>query len=321
MKHFLTVLLLAIAFSGQSQILNYDFSTFTSEYSDLTNPTVITTETWDDPDLVIPVGFDFMFEGIIYNELFIGLSTGGLLIFQNGATTANALIAYSSDLIDVGYNDGEILSPISVQTSGTPGAQICKVEWKNCGFYNQVDEGIFPDRVSFQLWLYEGSNDIEIHFGPNTVKDFSVHDGWLTYGILQNADLNSGDIQFAHMLSGSSNNPTLVSTADLNTMFTLTLDTTPENGRVYRFASTVVSAPEVESNFGFNVYPTVTDGLINVQTSTNAPGTLEVRSISGQLLMQEIVKQTAQLDLSGLSAGCYFIRLVESNQTMKVIKQ
>lgn len=320
-KHLLILGFFALTILGQSQVLNYNFSTFIDEYADLTNPTVLTTETWDDPDLIVPLGFDFLFEGISYNELFIGYGVGGFLIFQNGATSANAIIATSADIIDVGYNDGEVMSPISYQVSGTPGSQICKVEWKNCGFYNQVDDGAFPDRVSFQLWIYEGSNDFEIRYGQNTVKDFSVYDGWLTHGILQNASLVSGELGYGHVLSGSTNNPTLVSSNDMNTLFTSTLDATPQNGRVYRFASTIVSTPELINESMLSIYPTVTDGFVMVNTNLDAPVQIEVLSISGQILIQTTVTRTSQLDLSGLSAGCYFIRLVDHNSTAKVIKQ
>lgn len=321
MKHLLIPILLVLAISSQSQVLNYNFSTFTSEYSDLTNPTVVSTETWDDPELLVPIGFNFLFEGISYTELFIGYGYGGIVIFQNGSDMANVIIAHSADIIDVGYNEGSVLSPISYQLSGTPGSQICKVEWKNCGFYNQVNDGVFPDRVSFQLWIYEGSNDFEVRYGQNSVKDFTVYDGWLTHGLLQNISLTSNNIGFGHILSGSTNAPTIISSGDENTLLSATLDATPENGRVYRFASTVVSLPEFTFDSKLKVYPSVTDGLVTVSTQVNVPLTIEVRSLSGQLLMQETVKQSTQLDLSGLSAGCYFIRSVESNQTMKVIKQ
>ena len=321
MKHLLTLGFFVLTILGQSQVLNYNFSTFTNEYSDLTNPTVLTTETWDDPDLIVPLGFDFLFECVSYNELFIGYGVGGFIIFQNGATLANAIIATSADIIDVGYNDGEIMSPISYQVSGTPGSQICKVEWKNCGFYNQAEEGIFPDRVSFQLWIYEGSNDFEIRYGQNTVKDFSVYDGWLTHGILQNASLVSNELGYGHVLSGSTNAPTLVSSSDEATLFTATLDATPENGRVYRFASTIVSTTEQTNELSLNVFPTVTDGFVTVNSNLDSPVQIEVLSINGQILIQKSVTRSSQLDLSGLSAGCYFIRMVESNQTMKVIKQ
>ena len=321
MKHLLTLGFFALTILGQSQVLNYNFSTFTNEYSDLTNPIVLTTETWDDPELVVPIGFDFLFEGASYNELYIGYGLGGFIIFQNGATLANAIIATSADIIDVGYNDGEVMSPISYQVSGTPGSQICKIEWKNCGFYNQAEEGIFPDRVSFQLWIYEGSNDFEIRYGQNTVKDFSVYDGWLTHGILQNASLVSNELGYGHVLSGSTNAPTLVSSSDEMTLFTATLDATPENGRVYRFASTIVSAPELINESTLNVFPTVTDGFVTVNSNLDSPVQIDVLSISGQILMQTSVTRSLQLDLSGLSAGCYFVRLVDSNQTVKVIKQ
>ena len=61
------------------------------------------------------------------------------------------------------------VSPISYATEGEAGSQIFKLQYKNAGFLGEEPDtsGLLPSSINFQIWFYEGSNDIEIHFGPS----------------------------------------------------------------------------------------------------------------------------------------------------------
>ena len=42
-----------------------------------------------------------------------------------------------------------------------PGRRVLKIEWKNAGIYEEYyDDKVSNDYINFQLWLYEGTNDI-----------------------------------------------------------------------------------------------------------------------------------------------------------------
>lgn len=317
MKTVFTLLSLLLASISYAQTFNYTFSTFTDDYTELEGATVYTEATWDDPEFVIPIGFDFWFEGQTYNQLFLGFGFGGSFIFQTSDVTGDVLFALSADIIDVGYNTGEMLSPISALTTGAPGERICKVEWKNCGFYNQSDEGIYPDRINFQLWLYEGSNDFEIRFGPNTVKDLSVYDDFLTCGIVQNLSFNSDALDGGHLLTGDPANPTVISSANLFELESANITGTPANGRVYKFGSLFIGVDESTVSSTSFVYPTISEGLFTVSASKNA--LIQIFNTNGQLVMEERIAGSKMMDCSFLEAGVYVVRSSEYNAPVKIV--
>ena len=94
-----------------AQTFNYNFSTFTAAYAPLTGTENATSSTWDDPDISVPIGFNFSFEGYVSDQLyFTGL--GGIVAFDQGLGIGNTMVVYSSDLIDAGYDEGTMETPI-----------------------------------------------------------------------------------------------------------------------------------------------------------------------------------------------------------------
>ncbi|MEJ2594274.1 MAG: hypothetical protein P8100_03915 [bacterium] len=80
-------------------------------------------------------------------------------------------------LLDNGTD--ESLSPIDYEIVGEPGDQILKIQWINAGI-REVDGDDDPDDyVNFQIWVCEGSNRIEIHYGASQTSDdsFGYNDG------------------------------------------------------------------------------------------------------------------------------------------------
>ncbi len=162
----------------------YSVSTSTGSYTDLVDPISLNNGfTWDDPiSLVIPLGFDFDFMGVTTNEFILDGGLGGTLVIDNGEDMIPVLTATAHDLVDraAGADIIELqpnsLSPISYKLTGEPGSQILKLEWKNVGFYSDLDqnEGLSTDYMNLQLWLYEGSNEIEIHHGPKSLENQEI---------------------------------------------------------------------------------------------------------------------------------------------------
>jgi hypothetical protein len=66
-------------------------------------------------------------------------------------------------------------------------------------------------------------------------------------------------------------------------------------------------------------YPNPTTGMLNVRSAVNEVLTLEVYSITGQLMHSQSFKGQAQADLSSFSNGMYFYKV--SNTTGQVVKQ
>ena len=217
--------------SRNSGAFNYTLTTLTETYADLTGAVSVNNgEVWDEPEYLILMPFPFELNGHEISFLQFASSGAGLI-----STTANPdvfvyLLPFETDLMDRGYIEGVSMSPISMKVEGAPGSRILKLEIKNAGSYNEMDaNGTLDMHISFQWWLYEGSNKIEFRFGPS-----SIEDPGLFYGGLSGAFLGLTDVDIVeevlinpHLLEGNVAAPSL----------TVTLTPvmgTPANGTVYR---------------------------------------------------------------------------------------
>ena len=196
---------------------SYDFSYNTGTYTDLTGSTSLNNaQTWDDPEYVISIGFSFEF----FDQAFDSIHISDRIWFD--AANKYRIYAYSADYIDLG--SGSSLSPISYLLSGTPGNQILKIEWQNAGFY---DDNTTSDFINLQLWLYEGSNDIEVRVGPNSVLNPDSYGGD-EGGVVGLWDRITNKNTY---LIGDENNP--VQTTVISGI--PNLNGTPVNGTIYNF--------------------------------------------------------------------------------------
>ena len=326
MKNFYLTLCAFLLSAGLSaQTFNYEFSSFSSDYEDLTDATLAIDYSWDDPNIPIPIGFSFSFEGLVNDTIYItDYSVGGMLVLEPTADPIDFLIAYNSDLTDAGYETGEYLSPISYKTEGEPGFRICKIEWKEAAFYNEVSTGQTPaNLVSFQLWLYENTNDFEIHYGPHTIKDFDlVHDeGWLTNGIIQDIGLFDGNFAMGHTTTGDPSNPTITSSAEEIILVTSGLYNNPSNGTVYRFGSTFVSVEENIDNNNWTAYPNPAKDNVLISTDSDELVSYDLLDLSGRIIENGQIVQQKRLDVSEFETGIYLIRLstASSIKTLQLV--
>lgn len=179
MKRLLLSLnLLLVSFYSFAQ---YSFAVSSSTYSELTNPTSLNNNTsWDrDSNYTIPFNFNFAIHGQTYTSL--NLIAGGGISFQ-GQKELRVLSHPDSGYL-LGDKDSSVSqSPISYEIIGRAGQQILKMQWKNAGFREFCASSIPNDSINFQIWLYEGTNSIEVHFGSS----FS------TLGSYGNPDCNTG---------------------------------------------------------------------------------------------------------------------------------
>ncbi|AEA45568.1 hypothetical protein Fluta_3599 [Fluviicola taffensis DSM 16823] len=78
---------------------------------------------------------------------------------------------------------------------------------------------------------------------------------------------------------------------------------------------------EEKTSFYFSIYPNPTNGIITVQTNTSNKQILELSDIEGRIINQFEVQLKSELSLENLDSGTYFIRLKDSNQVQRIIKQ
>ncbi len=336
-KTTLLSLFCCIASAGFTQ--SYSFSTFTSVYSDLQNGTSVNEGiTWDDPDYTIPVGFNFTYFGKTINEIYItDYGLGGFLNtteFFGGTDTIQLLIPYGADITDRGSDTANFegqsgsLSPISYQLSGTPGSRVLKIEWKNAGFYWDIsDDNISTDFVNFQLWLYEGSNDIEIHFGSVSISqpDLVFEDlGGSLVALLPKLDMFNEELADKGFTVGG--DPTQPVMSEVNSIqeFTYLSGPTP-NGMVYRFSTGGASVSEVTSqNASFLAYPNPAIDFVQVMATDNHINTSKLEIINGNgQVVKQIDNCPAKINIADLAPGVYTLRLIPlvgNVQSLRFIK-
>lgn len=194
------------AVTGATQSIPYEFSKTVAPFEYLSNAVPVTYDwsPWHSDDVFqVPVGFSFRFFEKQYDTL--GLTCGATLFFGSHQLPGNyGFAGFSNALTDLFWitpGAGESRSPVASQVSGIPGERILKIEWLHAGFQS----GSPADFIDFQIWLYEKSGNIEVHFGPQHITSSEVFDGadctGPVIGLLNNI---SGDEVY---LSASAQNP------------------------------------------------------------------------------------------------------------------
>lgn len=171
---------------------DYGFSASAGTFSQLSGGTMViagtssgTVGAFDDQKTAGPynIGFNFLFDGTSYSTF--SLNTSGLIVLGGGTTGsyANSLTGAPVYPIIAGfwqhmhmydgvsYGCNPIPVGISYQLTGSAPSRILIVEWKtqlwtsyNGGSYWFANCNSNP-MMNFQVWLYEGTNKIEFHYG------------------------------------------------------------------------------------------------------------------------------------------------------------
>jgi len=185
------------ALAAQAQTFTYDPTlsyNVAGTYTDLgTNGTAIATANTDDANSAAQnIGFTFTFNGTAFTQFV--LNTNGLL--RLGASAPSAALAASPysgapDLGPVNSTDAadvNLIMPFNydltagtstpeyrVSTTGTAGNRVCTIQWKNVADKAIASSATVSTLVptqyanfSFQVKLYEGSNQIDFVYGTAT---------------------------------------------------------------------------------------------------------------------------------------------------------
>ena len=335
MKHLFYFLLTFLAFSAHSQTFPYTFSVSQGTYTNLANGISVNNgQIWDDPNYTLPLGFNLQ----VFGTSFANLDLSDFFAanaFGNGSNPSPIILSYGVDLIDRGSNGNTSLSPISYQIDGLAGSRIFKLEYRNAGFYD--DPQPYTSSINTQLWLYEGSNDIEIRFGPNQVSSQQVFGEYTgpIIGFFDKFTISNDEPEFDNLyyLQGNPANPTLqvANVSDLETLQT-TLSGTPGNGLIYKFSPLSVSTntPDFAEN-ALRVYPTLTQDWVKIactdeiwgQSSTSLH--YRVLDIAGHAVVEGRLSQSqTTVDLSACLSGVYVIQVSSDRGLLKaqrVVKQ
>lgn len=297
------------ASQSKAQVFFYKFTASTGTYQNLSNPISLNNNTvWDDPSYSVALPFNFELFGESIDSLSFGFFLGASLIARPTDTSGGMfpiVAPLETDLIDRGDTTGISQSPLSYKLDGTAPNHILKIEWQNCGSYDELDSlGTLNDYVNYQLWLYQGSNKVEFHYGPSSVQTpqtfYYINDGPII-GMAM-LDYFNDTLSDAHFLQGMPGAPTLV---DQDTNFT----GTPTNGTIYSFEEATVSLQTPIGNSKLALYPNPAGDYLNITTGSEMETVeYQILNSSGQALLSGKLDGD-RLDLSSLPAGWYFLRL------------
>lgn len=296
---FITALLIqSIAWAQQG----YTFSQSTGTYTDLASPQVISGTNWDQDNYEIPVGFNFIFDNLTVDSVIV--DDNGSIYFTNG-TDLKSIDGFYADLAASTTNTP---SNISYLLTGTAGSRILKVQWKNAGFYGTTS--VLPNEyVNFQVWLYEGSNKLEIRVGSSVITSGST-----IFGTAGGPDvglaLTITQQNFSGIyLQGSPSTPTVVNLTNATTFPSLSAP--PANGTVYIFSRNISSIAKDLNNPAVSVYPNPTSDFLTITglADFKEATAVKVFDLSGKVVLAETLKMNNNIDLSQLNKGTYFLEI------------
>jgi len=310
----------------------YSLSTSTSTYTPLSGASTANGSTpWDSTSYFSePLGFTGFSIDTTATDFFY-LQKG--VYFSADTVTRMALHGFllmNANLIDRGAVSGTSLSPISFMTSGSTGSRIFKLQIANVGFAEeQSTYGTLNDYVNFQVWVYEGSNIVEIHIGDSHITSghaatfWPITGGSPAIGFGKRKDtLGSGT---EYIVSGPpysydsivyhKHSPTYVGSGFFPGL--------PASGSVFTFTPVRLAVNNVAVKDA-KIYPTSCTNEVMVDYYNNVATQYEVVSINGSItgIKGHLVNGTTHIDISSLAAGMYFVQLSNNagKSTNKFIK-
>ncbi len=280
-----------------AQPIPYAFSASVQPYAPLEGATVISHAVLNSINQVpVPLGFTFIGDGAPYTQIKVGY--GGILITDD------------FDFLVLGYytHTGFLLKPatqVRYQTEGMAPNRIFKAEWYQMGF------DTLSGTISFQVWLHEGSNAVQIHFGPQTVPNPSstFYNGVSPLiAVLEGYDASTGIAEAAQVVDGPENQP-ITLTPLYDPAFPWGTDTV--NGRLYTFGQIVTGATQTEALLPVGVFPNPATTHLTLQLDGNdfhGEHLVWLSDLAGRTVLQQIA-DGRNLDISTLPPGFYLLNM------------
>ncbi|HYG40419.1 MAG TPA: T9SS type A sorting domain-containing protein [Cytophagales bacterium] len=151
--------------SVKGQVATYDFQYDEVVYTPFTDGQLLGNDKNDDvPFEDIILGFDFVFNGNIYNR--ISISPNGYLSLENNSLLSTTPISNINNVISgfgvdlIGQKDSFNISKLTYKTIELEPNRVFITQWS---FYKSKTGG--TDNFNFQIKLFESSNRIEFIYG------------------------------------------------------------------------------------------------------------------------------------------------------------
>jgi len=273
----------------------YTFSSSSQVYKNLENAIVLNDSNFPDyyDELMVSVDFPiFYFGKRLYSVL---VKNNGEITFS----TPEERIELFPVQLKLKPN-----SKISYIIKGKPncGNRILKIEYQNMGFRCDTSNTYFANA---QLWIYENTGLIEIHFGASFDNPAIYSDtenncsGIFPYGSRLRFDQNLSALPY-----NDPDQPAFFE-GDLSNHSTYGIENIPSSGILFRFD------PELFTYNHFKISPNPARYFVNISRPLNC-GEFQIRLFNSkvQLLFQKEFTSPSQfIDTSNLIPGIYFIQV------------
>ncbi|WP_430613818.1 T9SS type A sorting domain-containing protein [Flavobacterium sp. JP2137] len=308
----------------------HNFEVRQETYTPLTQPEILVFDNWlaeeiDEEDLKMPLPFDFYLFDQKIQELYFSGSSIMTRFVKDGRTYFSGVYA-TPELVDMASLDptAAVQTQIGWQSEGTVGNRIFKIQVSNARSYYELETLESLDMaVSFQIWFHETSNAVSIHYGPNSITDFSVfsEQSVLVAGMLEASfEINEQDlpinvVQKTSLLTGNSSFP-ILKTDQMAYMLDY-----PKSGLVYQFTPITLSVENPESaSVAFSIYPNPTTDVLHIVGDLNTSKTYTIFDLTGKKLQHGSLDHKT-IDVSSIANGIYLLKLDNRSQTLKFIKK
>lgn len=287
-------------------------------YAPLVNAAVMSPPTaWGFVNMSVPLGFHFKLDGTTIDSF--NLFQSGNLIATGLAGTVTGFHVTDGNLCDkafmVANPTGPSISTVTYTTTGNPGSRIFKASLNNVGFYEEFAAlGTADDSANIQIWLYEGTNVVEMRYGASKITNLYgiYHVIGSMAGLLRQVDLSNmtptfdkfyyvgGNIVIGYQLDSIT--PFTIPSAKPASIF-------PPDGTVYTFtpvnSTTGIITQAAET---IQVYPTVVNDKVIIESKENLRLPYKILDMKGSVIDEGIVSNNRRtVDAHSWPKGMYIV--------------
>ncbi len=163
----LLLVIMAISALGWAQVSNYTFTSSVGTFTEISGGTIHGTAGMGNNEMftAIPIGFNFTYNGIVWNE--VSIISKGFLAFGNTIISTNTPISTttsSNNVIAAMTRDiqGRVNSELMTLTSGSAPNRVFTVQWKH---FRRVQTTAANDDWTFQIRLNESNGSVVLAYG------------------------------------------------------------------------------------------------------------------------------------------------------------
>jgi hypothetical protein len=202
-----------------------------------------------------------------------------------------------------------------------------KIEWKNAGF--SLDNNNV-DFISFQLWLYEDSNKIEMRYGPHYFLNTSIFSlnsspgpvigiGSYKYGLNPPGAQSNQYVNSAPSIYLTGNIKSPVTSINFSTLTASdTSNCAPLPGSLFTFKTTTsVAGIHKPNDLVVDLYPNPASSILHLEFENKSVTEISLFDATGKLLLRKIATEAGQISMAfnteNFSKGLYILKMESGN--------